>query len=401
MKEVKIIDIDHEGRGIARIDNVVTFVDNALKDEVVKIEITKKNKRYNEAKATEIIESSVDRVEAKCPYFYKCGGCDLMHMSYESQLRFKENKVKSSLKKFANLTPRIEPIIPADNVFYYRNKVEFKVNNAIGFFEKKTNELVKIDECLISDASINELIEKIKKLDLTYISGITIRVSSLKEKMVILETTKDIDTTILEGCSVYLKIADKYIHKQGNKTISEVMNNFTFQISPSAFFQVNTLQAIKLYDKVKEYANPSKEDTILDLYCGTGTIGLYLAEKAKKVYGIEINEDSVKDANINKEINNVQNIEFYALNANQFLTKIKEKIDILILDPPRGGLDKKTIDSIMLLNPLRIVYVSCDVVTLARDLNTLNEKYDILKVTPVDMFPNTHHCESICLLGRK
>ena len=179
------------------------------------------------------------------------------------------------------------------------------------------------------------------------------------------------------------------------------MNDLIFYISPSAFFQVNTNQAIKLYDKVKEYAGLKGTETVLDLYCGTGTIALYLSGSCKKVYGIEINEDAIKDANLNKEKNKIKNAEFYCLNANQFLNKIKDKIDVLVVDPPRGGLDTKTINSILKLKPSRMVYVSCDVSTLARDLKLLSEEYQILEVTPVDMFPNTCHVESVCLLEKK
>ena len=401
--EVKITDMDFQGRGIARIEGVVTFVDNALKGEVVDVEITKKSKKFYEAKPLTIKKQSPKRVEPSCPYYQECGGCDLMHIDYENQLEFKRNKVKTTLKKFANIVPKIEAIIPSDEIFNYRNKITFHVSNDIGFFEKRTNDFVKIDNCLICDFNINKLIKKFKKLELNYVTNITVRISKMTlEKMIIIEATKNIDTKILDKSgSIYLKIKDKYIHKAGNKNIAEKMNDYVFYVSPSSFFQVNTFQAIKLYDKVKEYASLDGSQNVLDLYCGTGTIGLYLADKAKKVYGIEVNEEAIKDANYNKKVNDIKNIEFYALNANQFLTKIKDNIDVLIVDPPRGGLDKKTINSILKLNPLKIIYVSCDVATLARDLNILKENYDILKVTPVDMFPNTCHCESVCILERR
>ncbi len=403
MNDVKITDIDFQGRGIARIDNIVTFVDNALKGEVVDIEITKKSKKFYEGRTLNIKKKSSKRVEPSCPYYQLCGGCDLMHMDYQNQLDFKKDKVKTTLKKFANLTPKIESIIPSDEIFNYRNKITFHVSNDIGFFEKRTNDFVKVDNCLICDLNINKLIKKLKKLDLKYITNITIKVSKQTlEKMIIIEATKDIDIEPLKKSgSVYLKVKDKYIHKAGNKNIAEKMNDYVFYISPSSFFQVNTFQAIKLYDKVKEYAKLTGNENVLDLYCGTGTIGIYLANEAKKVYGIEINEDAIKDANYNKKVNNIKNIEFYALNANQFLSKIKDNIDVLVVDPPRGGLDKKTINSILKLNPTRIVYVSCDVATLARDLNILKENYDVLKVAPVDMFPNTCHVESITVLERR
>lgn len=402
MNNVKITDIDFQGRGIARIDNVVTFVDNALKGEVVDIEIIKKSKKFYEAKVVDIKRKSSKRIESPCPYYDKCGGCDLMHTDYQSQLKFKESKVKTTLNKFANLSPKIESIIPSDEIFNYRNKITFHVSNDIGFFEKKTNDFVKVDKCLICDQSINKLIKKLKKLELQYVTNIIVRSSKMTlEKMIIIEASKNIDTKVLENCgSVYLKIKDKYIHKAGNKNIAEKMNDYIFYISPASFFQVNTFQAIKLYNKVKEYAQLNGNETILDLYCGTGTIGIYLAGNAKKAYGIEINEEAIKDANYNRKVNNIKNIEFFVLNANQFLNKIKDKIDVVIVDPPRGGLDKRTINSILKLNPAKMVYVSCDVATLARDLNILKENYDILKVTPVDMFPNTCHVETVVQLKR-
>ena len=403
MVKVKITDMDFQGRGVARVDNIVTFVDNALKDEIVEIKIEKENKKFKEAKVIKIENESQNRITPQCPYYLKCGGCDLMHINYNAQLKFKEDKVKYTLKKFARIDPLIKPIIKADEIFNYRNKITFHINNDIGFFKKKTNDFVSVDKCLICNKSINDLIDKLKKLDLKNIKQIIVRSSmTTLERMIIIECNKDIDTTAINKIdSVYLKIGNKYILKSGSKNIIEKMNDFNFYISPSSFFQVNTFQAIKLYEKVKECASLTNKENVLDLYCGTGTISIFLAKNAKKVYGIEINEEAIMDANYNKEINNIKNVEFYAMNANQFLDKIKEKIDVLIVDPPRGGLDKKTVDSIIKLNPLKVVYVSCDVATLARDLNILKEKYDVLEITPVDMFPNTCHVESVCILTRK
>ena len=399
----KITDLDYQGRGITRIDGVVTFVENALLDEVVDLEIVKKSKKFNEAKLNSLKEESPNRVKVKCPYYELCGGCNLMHMNYDAQLLFKEQKVKNTINKFAKIDTLIKPIVKSPETFNYRNKITFHVfNGKIGFYEKRSNKFVQVDHCLICDDEINELLKQIKKLNLTQVSNITIRVSKeFREKMIILETTKDIEIPLIENVTIYLKIGDNYILKYGNSKIDERMNELLFKISPSAFFQVNTFGAIKLYDQVKEYANLTGKETILDLYCGTGTIGLYLANKARKIYGVEINEDSIKDANENKKINKIDNASFFALNANQFLEKITEKIDVLIVDPPRGGLDKKTIDSSLKLNPQKIIYVSCDVATLARDLNILKEFYNIKEITPVDMFPNTYHCESVCILERR
>lgn len=403
LKTVKIADLDYMGRGVARIDNVVTFVSGALLGEIVEIELLKKGKKFNEGVVVKVIKSNENRIEPICQYYQECGGCDLMHMNYQSQLEFKKNKVITTLKKFANLDLTVKDVVSADDIFNYRNKITFHINNDIGFFKKKTNDFVCIDSCLICDKKINEILNQIKKLDLSEIKNITIRCSkNINEIMLIIETNKDINIPKLKGIdSVYVLINNKYILKSGNKNIAEKMNDLIFYISPSAFFQVNTNQAIKLYDKVKEYANLNKEDIVLDLYCGTGTIALYLSDSCKKVYGIEINEDAIKDANVNKEKNNIRNAQFYALNANQFLSKIKDKIDVLVVDPPRGGLDNKTINSILKLKPKRIVYVSCDVSTLSRDLKLLNEEYEVLEVTPVDMFPNTCHIENVCILEKR
>jgi len=403
LKTVKITDFDYMGRGVARIDGIVTFISGALLDEIVELKIIKSNKKFNEAETVKVIKQNEERVEPICSYYSKCGGCDLMHMNYNAQLEFKKNKVSTTLKKFAKLDLKVNDFISSDEIFNYRNKITFHINNDIGFFKKKTNDFIKIDSCYICGERINKLLSQLKKLNLTNIKNITIRCSkNIQELMLIIETNQDIDVSEIKGVdSIYLLKNDKYILKHGNKNIAEKMDDLIFYISPSAFFQVNTNQAIKLYDKVKEYAGLKGTETVLDLYCGTGTIALYLSGSCKKVYGIEINEAAIKDANLNKEKNKIKNVEFYCLNANQFLNKIKDKIDVLVVDPPRGGLDTKTINSILKLKPSRMVYVSCDVSTLARDLKLLSEEYQILEVTPVDMFPNTCHVESVCLLEKK
>ncbi len=403
IKTVKITDFDYQGRGVARIDDKVTFIRGALLDEIVEIEITKTSKKFDEAKTIKVIKKNNSRVTAPCPYYERCGGCDLMHMNYNEALKFKENKVKNTIKKFANIETTIKPIIPAEEILNYRNKVTFKVKNKkIGYYKKESNEFIEINNCLICD-NLEQTLKEIKKCDLKDVSEIIIRSSkNLLEKMLIFKATKDLDTSKLKGFdSIYLLKNNQYILKSGNKNIIEIMKNFQFCISPGAFFQVNTNQAIKLYDKVLEYADPKENETILDLYSGTGTIGLYLSKKAKKIIGIEINEEAIKDANSNKEKNNIKNATFYALNANQFLSKIKEKIDTVIVDPPRGGLDTKTINSILKIHPNKIVYVSCDVSTLARDLKILSENYNVQEITPVDMFPNTCHVECVSVLHRK
>ncbi len=399
MNECLITDYDINGRGITRIDNVVVFVNNALLNEIVSIRITKKNKNFYEGEVVEIMRKSDNRITVKCPYYFKCGGCDLMHMNLEEELKFKENKVKKTLEKSLKKEIKVNSIVFDDETLGYRNKVTFQVKNDIGFFEKNSNCFLKIDKCLLCDSSINELIEELKKIDLSKVKSIVVRVSKYnKEAMVIIDAIEEIDVSAISADSIYLKLNNKYVLKKGKEHILEKMDDFIFNISPSSFFQVNTNLAKKLYKKIKEYAEENMN--VLDLYCGTGTIGIFLSDVVKHVYGIEINEEAIKDANLNKETNKIRNIDFYAMNANQFLSKVKN-VDLLVVDPPRGGLDKKTIDSVLKLKPKAIVYVSCNVATLSRDLKLLQEAYEVIEVTPFNMFPRTCHCESVCILERE
>ncbi len=399
MEKVRVTDVDYMGRGVARIDNIVTFIPGVLKDEIVEISQKKSKKNYNEAKLVKVLESNPSRIIPLCLLYEDCGGCDLMHMNYEEQLDFKENKVKNTIKKFANLDIKINKIIKSEEVFNYRNKVTFHVNNVLGFYEKDSNNFIKIDKCLLLDKNINKLMKQLNYLDLTSISEITIRIcKNNNESMLILATTKDIDVSRIKGFSSIYLYNGRYILKQGTKTIIERMNDFNFYISPSSFFQINTFQAINLYDKVKEYAALTGKETLLDLYCGTGTIGLYLSRNCQKVYGIELNKDAINDANLNKQKNNIKNVDFYCENANKFMEKVKEKLDVIVVDPPRAGLDSKTINSILKVKPTKVIYVSCDVATLARDLKILNEQYEVLELTPFDMFPNTCHVECVCVM---
>lgn len=399
MNECLITDYDINGRGITRIDNVVVFVDNALLDEIVSVKITKKNKNFYEGEVVEIMRKSDNRITVKCPYYFKCGGCDLMHMNLEEELKFKENKIKKTLEKSLKKEIKVNAIVSDDEILGYRNKVTFQVKNDIGFFEKNSNSFLPVDRCLLCDQAINELITELKKIDLSKVKSIVVRVSKYnRETMVIIDATEEIDASSINANSIYLRLNNKYVLKKGKEHILEKMDDFIFNISPSSFFQVNTNLAIKLYKKIKEYAKENMN--VLDLYCGTGTIGIFLSDVVKHVYGIEINEEAIKDANLNKETNKISNIDFYAMNANKFLSKVKN-VDLLIVDPPRGGLDKKTIDSVLKLKPKTIAYVSCNVATLSRDLKLLQEDYELIEVTPFNMFPRTCHLESVCILERR
>ena len=384
---VKIEKLDHFGRGIAKVNNMPIFVENSLIDEEVEVLITKEKKNYMEGVVIDYIKKSHLRVKSNCPYFDKCGGCDLLHLSYIEQLKYKENKVKEIIKKFSGL--ECVNNIVGSKQFNYRNKITLQVKNDIGYFKKKSNDIIAIDKCLLVDDKINRIINEIKKLDVTNVRKIVIRVTNLESMVVFygkinLNIDLNVDTIIIN---------DKVI--KGNGYIKENINDLIFIISPTSFFQVNNIGMINIYNKVLEYVDGGN---VLDLYCGTGTIGIYVSKKAKKVLGIELNQEAINDALINKKINNISNIDFISGDVGTILSENNFKADIIIVDPPRAGLDNKSIDNIIKIKPKKIIYVSCDPVTLARDLNILKEKYDVIEITPFDMFGNTYHVECVCLL---
>ena len=386
---VKIENLDHFGRGIAKVNNMPIFVENSLINEEVEIVITKEKKKYMEGFVSNYLKKSPLRVESNCPYYDKCGGCDLLHMSYEEQLKYKENKVKEIIKKFSGLEC-VNSIVGSIQ-FNYRNKVTLHVKNGvIGYYKENSNEIISIDKCLLVDERINILIDEIKNLNLNGINKIVIRVTN-NESMAIFYG--DINSNInLRADTI---IINSKVTK-GNGYIEENIGDLKFIISPTSFFQVNNVGMINIYNKVLDYVDGGN---ILDLYCGTGTIGIYVSKKADKVLGIEINDEAIKDALLNKKINNINNVDFISGDVGTILSKNKFKFDIVIVDPPRAGLDNNSINNIIKINPKKIIYVSCDPVTLARDLNILKEYYDVLEITPFDMFSYTYHVECVCLLN--
>lgn len=398
--EVNIENLDHYARGIARIDGKAIFIENALPTEKVIINIIKEKKNFGEGEVIKFLNKSTDRVEPICPYYNECGGCNIMHMSYPQQLIFKENKVKEVLKKFTGFE-NINTIISSNN-FNYRNKVTLKVKENIGYYKQKSYEIVAIDKCLIADDRINKIIDNLQNISLENIQEIVIRVTN-KESMLIFYSSSliKIDINDFKNVNTIICITDKQTVLKGKGYIEEEIKGIKFIISPTSFFQVNTNGMINLYDKVLEYADLKGNENLLDLYCGTGTIGIYLTKYCGQVFGIEINKEAIKDALVNKEINNLKNVDFQAGDVKEVLRKNKFIPDIIVVDPPRAGLDKKVIEEIISLNPKKLIYVSCDVVTLARDLNLLKDKFNIIECTPVDMFPNTYHVESIVLLEKK
>jgi len=395
---VEITSLDHNGRGIGKINNKIVFVENALPSEIVDIRATKEKKNFIEAEIKKFIKISENRIKSPCPYFPSCGGCDLLHLNYENSLKFKQDKIKNIINKYLNKEIKINNIVSCDNNLYYRNKTTFQVKKDIGFYKNKTYNIIPIDKCLISSDLINSSIKYLKKLNLKEITKIICR-SSIDELMIIIESNNTkLDITPLKeiATSIYIKNNNKYNLVYGKKYIKEKLGDYEYLVSPDSFFQVNINTCFKLYSKIKEYVGYNKN--ILDLYCGTGSISIFVS-KNNSVVGIEINEYAIKDAKENAKINNIKNIDFICGESGKELNNIKFKPDIIIVDPPRSGLSKETIKNIFKLKTKKLVYVSCDPMTLVRDLNLLNKEYEIIELTPFDMFPNTKHVECIVLLN--
>ena len=405
--EFKIYRLDNFGRGISYYNGKVIFIENAIDGENVECEIEDSKKKLFEAKSSRVIDRSIYRVDPKCPYYDECGGCNIMHMDYIKQLRFKEEKVKEMLKKFADIEgDKVKEIIPTKED-HYRNKITLKVvDGKLGFFKKKSYDLVEINDCLVANEKINRILKDLNKLTYENVEEVIIKVTSLEESMVIFKVSGKIDEDYYKG--ILKKTTDSLILVNGDKTktvfgkdyITEKVGHYYYKINSLAFFQVNMYGVEKLYDKVLEYGSLQTNENVLDLYCGTGTIGIYLSGNSKSVVGLEINGEAVKAAQENIELNKVNNVKVEQKDVGKEIDKY-QNIELVVLDPPRNGLSKKALKNVLDINPNRIIYVSCDPGTLARDINYLKDNYDLIEVTPVDMFPNTYHVECVCLLCRK
>ena len=396
--QYKIEKLDNFGRGISHINNKIVFISDALEDEVVDATTTYSNKKFDEAKVNEIIKVSRMRIKPICPYFDICGGCNLLHMNYDDQLKFKYNKVKDIIFKYLKEDIKVNDVIYS-NQFNYRNKASFEVKEKLCYKMRKSTNLVDINYCYLLDKNINDIVHVLNNLNLKNINNITIRTGE-EDIMVIISgnpTQEIIDTLKEKARSIYLN--DKLVY--GKSNIVSKIGNYEFFVSDKSFFQVNKYNVKNLYDKVLEYAELTGNENILDLYCGTGTIGIYLSKYAKSVIGIEVNEQAIFDANVNKNKNNIENISFICDTTSNINNIVNNDFDVIIVDPPRSGLDKNTINFLINSKAKRVVYVSCDIMTLVRDLNILKQDYDIREITPVDMFPNTYHVETVCILERK
>lgn len=391
--------LDNHGRGICYINNKITFIENALPNEEVEIKITKENKKYNEGIVTKYIKKSSKRIEPKCPYFEECGGCNLLNTTYEETIKYKKDKLESIMSKYAKINKNID-IIESQNTLNYRNKITLKViNNKYGYYVSNTHKLVPINNCLLAEQPIKEFIKDINKLNIK--NGEVIIRSNYNEELLIVINTKDKINPDIEYLKENHKIVGFIVNNElinGDNKFIEIINNKMFQVSYDSFFQINRYICGKLFELIND--NIKEGETILDLYCGVGTLGLN-ANKAKKIYGIEIIPNAIINAITNAKINKQNNAYYMVGNTSKCINKINDKIDTIIIDPPRSGLDEITRNTIIDMKPNKILYISCDPMTLARDLNILKEYYNINLIKGLDMFPYTYHVECVSVLCRK
>ncbi len=446
---VKIEDIGVSGEGIGKVEGYTLFVKDALIGDTVEAVITKPKKNYAYAKMLKIIESSPNRVEKKCPVARQCGGCQIQELSYEAQLDFKAKKVYGNLERIGGFSPDfldsvMEPICGMDEPFYYRNKAQFPIgtdkqgNIVTGFYAGRTHQIIPNMECALG-VSVNQEILKVivdfmndnhisaydEETQRGLVRHVLIRFGfKTGEIMVCLVVNGDkipkserlVDKLVqIKGMtsitySINRENTNVIMGKEirtlwGQKFITDYIGNVKYQISPLSFFQVNPAQTEKLYGLALEYADLKGDETVWDLYCGIGTISLFLAQKAKKVYGVEIIPQAIDDARNNAKINGIENAEFFVGKAEEVLPEQYEKhgvyADVIVVDPPRKGCDETLLNTMVKMKPERIVYVSCDSATLARDLKYLCENgYEVKKVKPVDQFPMTVHVETVACLQR-
>ncbi len=386
--EVTIIDDNYMGNGIAKVDNITVFVPRTIKDEKVQIKITKIKKSIAEAQVIKIIEKSELRQKTKCPYYDKCGGCNLLHISYEKEQNLKEEYIKK-------LFPKYNKCINSYDRYNYRNKVTLHVkDNKLGLYEENTNNIIEIEKCLLLEDEINNIIETIKDIDLSKITEITIK-KGIKEVLLSVNgqiQNKDLSTIIKNKKVTSIYQNNKLIY--GNKYIKDKLGNIVYNNNDDSFFQINRKCTEKLYNDIKHNVNNCNK--LLDLYCGTGSIGLYLNEKANHITGIEINKDSCECAKENITENNIKN---YTI-INSDASNIKENYDTIIVDPPRSGLNKKVINILNEIKAKQVIYISCNPSTLKRDIELL-KKYEIKDINIYNMFPATKHIESLIVLERR
>ncbi len=431
-------DLSYEGKGVTRVDGEVVFVNDMFPGDEGDIEIDYRRNGTLFGHVKKLTKESKDRVKPICPVCYQCGGCAFQCLSYEAQLAFKQNKVKEQFRKIAKMDVDVLPALGMENPYYYRNKVQPLIGAdqeghiISGFYKEGTHKIVKVDRCYIEDMRANTVLLAIRALlkkhhipsyDEDLRTGVIRRVlikTSLhyNEIMVVLVTAVDrfpskesFVRDLLKVCPEVTTIIQNVNSRQtsvilgekehilfGKGTIRDSISGLTFNISSKSFYQTNPTMVKVLYDVAMEFADLKESDVVFDAYSGIGTIGLIAAKKGSEVISVEIVKEAVNDANRNAKENGLENFSAYVGDAGEFIremAKDKKKVDVLFMDPPRKGSDMTFLESVMKIKPNRIVYVSCDASTLARDVKVLSKLYKIEKIRPVDMFPQTPHVETV------
>lgn len=440
--ELIINGYSHQGEGIGRVNNFTVFVPGAILGERVRVKISEVKKNFARGELKEVISYSPHRIKPLCPVYYLCGGCHLQHIAYEKQLEVKKGIVENALGRIGNQNIKVSTTIGMKDPWRYRNKGYFQMNQEkgkvrLGFYKAGSYDFVPASGCVLFSLQINRLVSYLEdQLSLQKVTvynsktregnlrNILIRESRSTGEIMIIFITKeynlgfgqnilnDLVKTFPQVISIYQNInkspkavlqGKNFRILKGKPDLEDAIGPFKFKISPQSFFQVNALQAEILNEKALEYANLSGEETVIDSYCGTATISIYVAKQAKKVYGIEVEKSAVRDAKINCELNGISNLKLFSGKAEEWLYRWRrsgEEVHLIIVDPPRRGCSSKVLKEIIKIKPKKIIYVSCNPATLARDLKylTKDDDYKLKKVLPIDMFPQTSHVECIASL---
>lgn len=442
---VDIKDNGFQGEGIANIDGMTVFIPNAIKGEKVKIKILKVTTSHAFGKIIELLKKSENRIEADCNTYSRCGGCAMRHIKYEATVQMKKDSIENTLKKALGREIKITEVIKMENPYNYRNKLQYPIGidengcTVMGVYAERTHKIISTKCCKIQNKLSQEIANdiydfivenKIKVYDEAKLTGslrhIIIRIGKKTNEVMVtlvsntekIEKEKDLvefitskyeqvktvvkninskNTNVILGKKTEVLFGDGYIY--------DYLGKCRFKISPMSFYQVNPIQTEKLYSKAVQYANLTGEETIFDLYCGIGTIGIFASNKCKKLYGIETIPEAIEDAKQNAKLNNIENAEFFVGDVEktlpEFIKQRKIIPDVIFVDPPRKGCDKTALETLLEIQSNKIVYVSCNPATLGRDLKMLEEKYEIKELSICDMFPFTHHCEAIAVLELK
>lgn len=443
--EVTFHDLSHDGAGVAKIEGYTLFVPGGLPGEVAEVKVINTKKGYGFGKLIRFLKTSEDRVDPPCEIFDRCGGCQIQHLSPEGQARFKHKMVSDALERLGGIKDvPVHPVLTMEEPWVYRNKASVPVASRngefiAGFFQKRSHFIIDMDHCLITNSMVDEVIQEVKRLakesgiepyneetNKGVLRHIIVRIGQRTDEIMVVLVTKTDELPFrkrfikeLPEKFPHIKSIAQNINKKrsntifgeetrilwGRDVIFDTIGSIQFAISPRSFYQVNPDQTRVLYEKAMEYADLKGDETVIDAYCGIGTISLFLAQKAGRVYGVEIVPEAIEDARKNAELNQLTNVSFEVGAAEEVIPEwYKQGIqaDVLVVDPPRKGCDEALLQTILAMKPKRVVYVSCNPATLARDLRILEDGgYKTLEVQPVDMFPQTTHCEAVARIELK